>query len=138
MTGIVFDVKEMAVHDGDGVRLTVFMKGCPLRCEWCHNPEGLSAQPQILYKSAKCLDCGLCRRACEHEDCQPFGRCLHICPKDCLSLCGEEFSVERLAGKIIQYKAIFDACGGDVCRQCNRIIFEGYSKYGARACEVCR
>ena len=114
MTGLVFDIKEMAVHDGAGVRLTVFMKGCPLRCVWCHNPEGLKKEPQILYKSVKCLDCGLCRRVCAHEECQPFGRCLHVCPKDCLSLSGEEYTVEDLVAKIMGYKVIFDACGGGV------------------------
>ena len=114
MTGTVFDIREMTVHDGEGVRVTVFMKGCPLRCEWCHNPEGLYAKPQILYKKVKCMDCGLCKRGCAHEECQPFGRCLHVCPNDCLSLCGEEYTPERLAKKIMAYKPIFDACGGGV------------------------
>ena len=114
MKGIVFDIQRFSVHDGPGIRTTVFMKGCPLHCEWCHNPEGLKKEPQILYKKVKCLDCGLCRRACEHEECQPFGRCLHVCPKDCLSLCGKEYSAEELAGKIMGYKPIFDACGGGV------------------------
>ena len=114
MTGRVFDIREMTVHDGDGVRLTVFMKGCPLRCEWCHNPEGLEIKPQILYKRVKCVECGLCKRECGHKECQPFGRCLHICPNDCLTLCGEEYTPERLAKKIMVYKPIFDSCGGGV------------------------
>lgn len=114
MTGIVFDIREMTVHDGEGVRLTVFMKGCPLHCEWCHNPEGLKKEPQILYKKVKCLDCGLCRRACEHEECQPFGRCLHVCPNDCLQLCGEQYTANDLAEKIQSYKKFFDVCGGGV------------------------
>ena len=114
MTGTIFDLKEMAVHDGDGVRLTVFMKGCPLRCKWCHNPEGLSFQSQLLYKKKKCVECGLCKKVCAHEECQPFGRCLHICPNDCLTLCGEAYTPEGLAKKITAYKPIFDACGGGV------------------------
>ena len=114
MTGTVFDFKEMAVHDGAGVRLTVFMKGCPLRCVWCHNPEGLKQEPQILYSRVKCIDCGLCKRACGHIECQPFGRCLHICPRNCLRLCGEKYSVNELADKIVRYQSIFDACGGGV------------------------
>lgn len=114
MTGTVFDIREMTVHDGKGVRLTVFMKGCPLRCKWCHNPEGLSFQRQLLYKKKKCVDCGLCKKGCTHEDCQPFGRCLHVCPNDCLTVCGEEYTPERLAKKITAYKPIFDACGGGV------------------------
>ncbi len=114
MTGIVFDIKEMTVHDGDGVRVTVFLKGCPLHCTWCHNPEGLEKQPQVLYKKAKCMDCGLCKKPCTHTECQPFGRCLHICPNDCLSLCGEEYTPKRLAEKLIGYKSLFNACGGGV------------------------
>lgn len=114
MMGRVFDIREMTVHDGEGVRLTVFMKGCPLRCQWCHNPEGLETQPQLLYKKAKCTDCGLCKRGCTHEECQPYGRCLRVCPNDCLNLCGEEYTSERLAKKILTYKPIFDACGGGV------------------------
>ena len=60
MTGIVFDVKEFAVFDGPGIRTTVFMKGCPLRCQWCHNPEGLSPQPQLTVSPTSCLHCGEC------------------------------------------------------------------------------
>lgn len=114
MTGRIFDIKEMTLHDGVGVRLTVFMKGCPLRCEWCHNPEGLKREKQLLYKRTKCTGCGLCQTECTHEECQPFGRCLHICPKDCLLVCGEDWTSERLADKILSYKRIFNACGGGV------------------------
>ena len=63
MTGLVFDIKEFAIRDGPGGRTTVFFKGCPLRCRWCHNPEGLSPLPQLMVKEAKCTRCGLCRRA---------------------------------------------------------------------------
>ena len=114
MNGLVFDLREMTVHDGDGVRVTVFFKGCPLRCEWCHNPEGLSFQPQLLYKRARCVNCGRCKTPCAHEECKPYGRCLHICPNDCLSVCGEEYTPERLAEKLLSYKPLFDACGGGV------------------------
>ncbi len=114
MNGIVFDVREMTVHDGNGVRVTVFLKGCPLRCEWCHNPEGLSPTPQVLYAKTKCTNCGLCKRSCEHAECQPFSRCLHVCPNDCLRLCGEEYTPEQLSEKIMRYKNLFQACGGGV------------------------
>ena len=114
MKGTVFKMEEMTLHDGAGVRLTVFLKGCPLRCAWCHNPEGLHPNPQLFYKKAKCVDCGICRRVCGHLDCKKFGRCLHICPNDCQSVCGAEYDAETLAGKIQSYKRIFDACGGGV------------------------
>lgn len=101
MNGTIFDIKEMAVHDGPGIRTTVFFKGCPLRCLWCHNPEGLLAIPQLMYKSSNCLNCGMCKKACNHPDCQPFDRCVHICPQNCLSVSGKCVSAKELAEEII-------------------------------------
>ena len=66
MTGVVFDIKEFALHDGPGIRTTVFLKGCPLRCSWCHNPEGLWSQPQIMVRAAACAHCGACKPVCGH------------------------------------------------------------------------
>ena len=62
--GTVFDIKEFAVFDGPGIRTTVFMKGCPLRCQWCHDPDGLSPQPQLMVSTAACVHCGACIGAC--------------------------------------------------------------------------
>ena len=59
-TGTVFDIKQLAVYDGPGIRTTVFLKGCPLRCMWCHNPEGLSYKPQLMVSMNNCLHCGAC------------------------------------------------------------------------------
>ena len=64
MKGNIFDIKRFAVHDGPGIRTTVFFKGCPLRCVWCHNPEGLSAKPQLAYYAHKCVGCGSCVSVC--------------------------------------------------------------------------
>ena len=100
MNGVIFDIKEMAVHDGPGIRTTVFFKGCPLRCLWCHNPEGLTSKPQFMYKESRCLHCGLCRIPCTHPECQPFGRCLHACPDNLLSVAGRTVSAEELAAEL--------------------------------------
>lgn len=100
MTGIIFDIKEMAVHDGPGIRTTVFFKGCPLRCKWCHNPEGLSAKKQLMYKEARCIKCGACMAECYHEECKPLGRCLHVCPNNCLEVAGREVSAKELADEL--------------------------------------
>lgn len=100
MNGVIFDIKEMAVHDGPGIRTTVFFKGCPLRCLWCHNPEGLTSKPQLMYKESRCLHCGLCRIPCTHPECQPFGRCLHTCPDNLLSVVGRAVSAVELAAEL--------------------------------------
>ena len=102
MTGIIFDVKEMAVHDGPGIRTTVFFKGCPLRCAWCHNPEGLAFEPQLMYKKIRCIDCKNCQRKCAHNECKPFGRCIHACPENCLEISGRTVTAKDLAAELRQ------------------------------------
>lgn len=100
MTGTIFDIKEMAVHDGPGIRTSVFLKGCPLRCVWCHNPEGLSSKTQLMHKYTRCKDCGLCRKPCNHDFCKPFGRCVRICPEKCLEIVGKEVDANVLASEL--------------------------------------
>ena len=114
MTGLIFDIKEFAVHDGEGIRTTVFFKGCPLRCVWCHNPEGLSPKKELYQKFNGCLGCGLCRIPCVHEECRAVGRCLHICPKNLISVAGVEWTASELADKLLKYKTFFDTMGGGV------------------------
>ena len=97
MTGIVFDIKEFSLHDGPGGRITVFLKGCPLRCAWCHNPEGLSREPQLMVKSTLCSNCRRCYKPCSHPECQPFGRCVHACPNGALSISGKPMEADALA-----------------------------------------
>ena len=114
MTGVIFDIKEFSLHDGPGARTTVFLKGCPLRCRWCHNPEGLSKAPQILVKNNLCTQCGRCREDCEHPECQPFDRCIHACPNGLIQVSGKEMKAEELAQRIVKDKDFFEACGGGV------------------------
>lgn len=114
MKGIVFDIKEFAVHDGDGIRTTVFMKGCPLQCKWCHNPEGLSVKPELFVKHTRCAGCGLCKAGCEHEDCKPYGRCLHVCPDNLLSVVGKVYESGDLAAMMLKRGEFFKKMGGGV------------------------
>ena len=97
MTGSIFDVKRFAVHDGDGIRSTVFFKGCPLRCIWCHNPEGISGRVELQYVENKCIGCGAC---------------FSICPRHAVSI----FSVggfwnALFKGKFFREKLVEYACG---------------------------
>ena len=114
MTATVFDIKECSVHDGPGMRTTVFLKGCPLRCIWCHNPEGLEKQPCRMVKHTLCQRCGLCKKGCEHAECRGFDRCIHACPNGALSLAGKEYEAKELAGILMQNKVFFDASGGGI------------------------
>lgn len=114
MNGIIFDIKEFALNDGAGIRTTVFFKGCPLVCRWCHNPEGQKPEPELYIKQNGCLDCGLCRRPCTHPECQPFGRCLHICPKNLVTVKGEIVSAEDLCARVLRQEAFLTEAGGGV------------------------
>ena len=112
--GIIFDIKEFAVHDGPGIRVTVFFKGCPLRCNWCHNPEGLSFEPELIIKKSQCINCGRCLRECEHEICKQFGRCLKACPKGLISIAGRKVRSDELAYELMRYKDFLEMNGGGV------------------------
>ena len=114
MTGIVFDIKEFALGDGDGIRTTVFMKGCPLRCIWCHNPEGLSPSPELYFKQNACKGCGLCRVPCNHEECRPFGRCTRVCPDDLVTVVGKSWDADALAEKLLAQVDILNSLGGGI------------------------
>jgi len=114
MNGTIFDIKEFSIHDGPGGRITVFVKGCPLRCVWCHNPEGLKKEPQIMHKKKLCTGCGICRIGCEHEECKSFDRCVHACPNGCISVSGFEISAEELAEKLNKNADILKSLDGGI------------------------
>ena len=100
--GTVFDIKEFALHDGPGLRTAVFLKGCPLRCEWCHNPEGQSFPPELVKNKSSCAGCGLCERGCRHPGCAPWGVCLKVCPNNCLKIAGRRMTARELADRLLR------------------------------------
>ena len=114
--GTVFDIKQLAVYDGPGIRTTVFLKGCPLRCMWCHNPEGLSYQPQLMVSSNNCLHCGACVEACPNggKTCTACGRCIRACPQGLRKLCGKRYTAQELAWKLLRDKDYLAAMSGGV------------------------
>src|SRR5450756_834934 len=95
-TGICFDIQRFSIHDGPGIRTTVFLKGCPLSCLWCHNPEGIAAQPALLFSPDRCIGCGYCLRACEqHAHAMLDGK--HVLDRSKCHICGR-CTVECYAG----------------------------------------
>lgn len=113
--GVVFDIKEFAVHDGPGIRTTVFMKGCPLRCQWCHNPEGLRMEPQLMVSRAACTHCGACETVCEHPQiCTACGRCTAVCPGGLRRIAGQRWTAEALAQRLQKDADVYAMSGGGV------------------------
>ena len=128
MKATIFEIKRFAVHDGDGIRTTVFFKGCPLTCQWCHNPEGLSSRPQLAYYRHKCISCGECARVCptgaheitqqghvfRREACIACGKCAESCFSDALTLYGKEMTPEELLPILLEDREFFENSGGGV------------------------
>ncbi len=115
MDGVVFDIKEFAVFDGPGIRTTVFMKGCPLRCQWCHNPEGLSPQPQLMVSKAACTGCGACKAVCPSpERCTACGKCIAVCRGGFRKIVGQHWSADDLASRLLKDRDVYALDGGGV------------------------
>ena len=114
MTGVLFDIKEFAVYDGPGVRTTVFLKGCPLRCQWCHNPEGLSMQPQLMVSQAACVHCGACQSVCEYEKCIVCGKCIPHCRLGLRKIAGQRMEASALAKKLLRSRRLMEESGGGI------------------------
>lgn len=120
----ISDIQRFCMHDGPGVRTTVFFKGCPLRCVWCHNPETKNAKSELLFYSAKCIGCRICE-SCEngvhnfanthivsHNLCLACGTCAKNCPTGALELSGSDMSAEEVFAEVIKDKAFYGDNGG--------------------------
>ncbi len=126
--GLVFDIKRYAINDGPGIRITIFLKGCPLHCRWCHNPESISPRVQKMYTANKCIGCGECVRICPMQACEltqagivtdenlciGCGQCAQACPALATEMSGRYETVGDLLDVIEQERPFFDQSGGGV------------------------
>ena len=128
MEGIIFNIQKFSIHDGPGIRTTVFFKGCPLRCEWCANPESQAVSPQVLYNNEKCLHCATCVHTCpkgaikmedgliriDHKTCDHCMECVKACPGKALTQEGEIKTVEEVVDICMQDIDFYEESNGGV------------------------
>lgn len=114
--GTVFSVEEFSVFDGPGARMSIFLKGCPLRCEWCHNPEGQSFEPVYIKGDNGCLGCGACLKAglSETGEAKLCQKSVAVCPKHLVRLCGKEYAAQELTETVLKNASVLSAMGGGV------------------------
>lgn len=108
---IISDIQRFCMHDGPGIRTTVFFKGCPLRCEWCHNAETQNCQKELLFYKEKCIGCGICK-ACDKEACIVCGACVQNCPTGAREVAGYEYTAQELYDQIQKDIAFYGKEGG--------------------------
>jgi len=126
--GTITTVQRLSIHDGPGIRATIFFKGCNLRCKWCHNPETWRTEPQLQFVAGKCIGCGGCVQVCPNgtltmgggkpeinwQSCDACGKCAMECPSGALSIVGEVVTAEEVMRRIVPDKPFFDESGGGV------------------------
>ena len=125
---MIFDIKRYAIHDGPGIRTTVFLKGCPLNCLWCHNPEGKETEQEFMWWNERCIECRDCQKTCAKNaisfpndslilnvsECDFCGACLVVCHSQALVLIGKRMSVSEMMEEIEKDMVFYDESGGGV------------------------
>jgi pyruvate formate lyase activating enzyme len=126
--GMIFDIKKYATDDGPGIRTTIFFKGCPVHCWWCHNPEGQTPTPELMYRKQRCNGCSDCVKACPREaiahaarqisinrrNCNLCGKCSKKCPTDALTIIGKETTVKEVTKEIDKDAVFYDESKGGI------------------------
>ena len=124
MVGTILSIERCSLHDGPGLRTTVFLKGCPLKCLWCHNPESLSFKPELYYFEERCTLCGKCSEVClvhtldqgihqiNRQNCNACGKCVNVCPNSAFEIKGYLQTVQEVMEIVEKDKKFYDSSGG--------------------------
>lgn len=123
--GVVFNIQRYCIDDGPGIRTTIFFKGCPLNCWWCHNPESQNEKKAIIYNKNKCILCYTCVDMCKMDcitkelkidmnSCTLCGKCTHNCPTEALEMLGKQMNIEEIMNEIVKDKVFYEESGGGV------------------------
>jgi pyruvate formate lyase activating enzyme len=126
--GLYLHTQRLSTEDGPGIRTTLFMKGCPLRCWWCHNPESLSIKPQIQWNETHCIGCetcvGMCPNGClsmtaegiaiDRDYCQACGTCVDACPSGAMELLGKQITPEAIFQELVKDRSFYETSGGGI------------------------
>lgn len=149
-TGIVFNIQHYSIHDGPGIRTTVFLNGCPLRCQWCQNPESQTIQPQLFYYREKCTGCGECVQACpqgaitmagklsitNRDLCKGHGNCTQVCRNEARNLMGKQVTVQEVFAEVAGDAIFYESSGGGVTLSGGDPTFQG--KFTASVLSLCK
>ena len=151
MKGLITRIQRFSTTNGPGLRTTVFMKGCPLRCLWCHNPETQKMKRELLYYEETCIKCGSCSEACPHgvhcfidgkhmllrENCVLCGACADVCPVRALELSGEEIEAEELVARLLRDRAFYEHSGGGITLSGGEPLFQpAFTEEVLRRCKA--
>jgi len=151
--GVIVKIKRFSVHDGPGIRTSVFLKGCPLNCIWCHSPEGISPEISIWYNRNICISCGQCVSACpnkalelinkadhyikiDRELCDVSGDCVTACPTNAMQFTGSRTTVEEIINEVVKDKLFYEASGGGVTLSGGEPLYQ--PEFAAKILEACK
>lgn len=150
MNGIITNIQRFSLSDGDGIRTTVFFKGCNMKCEWCHNPETINLKRELMFYKNKCIGCGKCFEVCprgthkmidgahiiDREACVSCGKCSEVCYAEALTMCGTQKTVDEVMKELRQDKEYYQSSGGGITLSGGEVLCQ--RDFAIEICKACK